>query len=42
MNTDSELYPDICSLKNLFLAWKNVRKGKTKRRYITNRKSNIK
>ena len=34
MNTDSELYPDIYSLKNLFLAWKNARKGKTKRRYV--------
>ena len=28
------LYSNLCSMDNLYLAWKNARKGKIKRRYV--------
>lgn len=29
-----DLYSEICSSDNLFLPFRNARKGKTKRRYV--------
>ena len=34
METFNNIYPEIISLKNLILAWKNARKGKTNKDYI--------
>jgi len=34
MKTYNNIYPEIISLKNLILAWKNARKGKTNKDYI--------
>ncbi|MCL5730344.1 MAG: reverse transcriptase/maturase family protein, partial [Candidatus Pacearchaeota archaeon] len=34
MKTYKDLYPEIYSMKNLILAWKEARKGKTKRDYV--------
>ncbi len=34
MKTCPNLYEEICSLKNLILAWRKARKGKTKKDYV--------
>ena len=34
MKTYKNLYPQIYSMKNLILAWKKARKGKTKKQYV--------
>ena len=34
MKSHKKLYDEIISLKNLILAWRNARKGKTKKEYI--------
>jgi retron-type reverse transcriptase len=34
MKTYKTIYEEICSLKNLVLAWKKARKGKTKKDYV--------
>lgn len=36
MKFHNNLYPEIYSIKNLILAWKKARKGKTKKQYIIN------
>ena len=41
MKTYKNLYPEIYSLKNLFFAWKEARKGKTKRNYIIEFEKNL-
>ena len=41
MKTHKNLYPEIYSLKNLILAWKKARKGKTKRDYVKEFESNL-
>lgn len=41
MKTYKNLYSDICSLTNLFLAWKKARKGKTKKDYIIEFEKNL-
>jgi len=40
METDN-LYPEIYSMKNLVLAWKKARKGKTKKDYIIKFEENL-
>ncbi len=34
MKTYDNLYEELCSMKNLILAWKKARKGKTKKDYV--------
>jgi len=34
IDSEQDFYSKICSLENLFLAFNNARKGKTKRRYV--------
>ena len=34
MKTYKNLYEEVCSFSNLFLAWKNARKHKTKKYYV--------
>ncbi len=41
MKTYSNLYEEICSLKNLTLAWQKARKGKTKQEYVIMFEENI-
>jgi retron-type reverse transcriptase len=41
MKTYNNLYPQICSWRNLVLAWKRARKGKTKRNYIIEFEENL-
>jgi len=36
METHKNLYQEICSKRNLVLAWKKARKGKTKKEYVIN------
>jgi len=36
------MYSQICSFENLTLAWKNAKKGKTKRRYVKRFQKNLK
>ena len=42
MKPYDNLYPKITDIHNLLLAWKNVRKGKTKRRYVKRFQRNLK
>jgi RNA-directed DNA polymerase len=35
------MYEEICSKKNLILAWKKARKGKTKKRYVKRFENNL-
>ena len=37
----SSIYPKIYSIKNLILAWKNARKGKTKKDYVIEFENNL-
>jgi len=37
----NDFYPEIYSMKNLFLAWRNARKGKTKKDYIIEFEKNL-
>ena len=41
MKTCKNLYPDVYSMKNLILAWKRARKGKTKKNYVTEFEKNL-
>lgn len=41
MKTHKNIYDEIISLKNLILAWKKARKGKTKRDYIIKFEDNL-
>jgi RNA-directed DNA polymerase len=41
MKTYKNLYSEITSLKNLILAWKKARKGKTKKDYVKNFEKNL-
>jgi retron-type reverse transcriptase len=41
MKTYNNLYPEIYSMKNLILAWKKARKGKTKKDYIIEFEKNL-
>lgn len=41
MKTYNYLYNEIISLKNLILAWKKARKGKTKKDYVRNFEKNL-
>ena len=34
MKTHKNLYSEVCNLSNLILAWRNARKGKTKKDYV--------
>lgn len=34
MKTHKNIYSEICNIKNLVLAWKKARKGKTKKEYV--------
>ena len=40
METDN-IYPKIYSMRNLFLAWKKARKGKTKKDYVVEFEKNL-
>jgi retron-type reverse transcriptase len=42
MKTHKEIYQEIYSTKNLILAWRKARKGKTKRDYVIDFEKNIK
>lgn len=42
MKTWNNLYPKICAYKNLELAYKKARKGKTSRRYVVEFEENLK
>ncbi|MBL7206306.1 MAG: hypothetical protein ISS36_01765 [Candidatus Aenigmarchaeota archaeon] len=42
MKTYKNLYPKVCSLKNLHKAYKKARKGKTKKQYVKEFESNLK
>src|SRR3989344_1106530 len=41
MKTYANLYPKIYSMKNLILAWKKARKGKTKKDYVIEFEKNL-
>lgn len=41
MKTPKNLYSKICDIKNLVLAWKNARKGKTKKNYLIEFEKNL-
>ena len=41
MKTYSNLYPEIFSMRNLVLAWKKARKGKTKKDYVIEFEKNL-
>ncbi|MEK6829176.1 MAG: reverse transcriptase domain-containing protein [Nanoarchaeota archaeon] len=41
MKTHNNLYPEIYSMKNLILAWKKARKGKTKKDYVIEFEKNL-
>jgi len=41
MKTHKDLYPEIISLKNLILAYKKARKGKTKKYYVKKFEENL-
>jgi len=41
MKTYSNLYPEIYSMKNFILAWKEARKGKTKKGYVIEFEKNL-
>ena len=41
MKTHKNLYKKLCSLKNLYLAYKKARKGKTKKPYVKRFESNL-
>lgn len=41
MRTYNNLYPEIYSLRNLILAWKKARKGKTKKNYVIEFEKNL-
>jgi len=41
MQTYNNLYPEIYSIKNLVIAWRKARKGKTKRAYVLEFEKNL-
>ena len=41
METFNNIYPEIYSMKNLVLAWKKARKGKTKKDYVIEFEKNL-
>ena len=41
MKTSKNLYPEIYSMKNLILAWRKSRKGKTKKDYVIEFEKNL-
>jgi len=41
MKTHKNLYPEVYSTKNLVLAWRNARKGKTKKDYVIEFEKNL-
>ena len=42
LKNNEKLYSEICNSTNLFLAWQNAKKGKSKRRYIKRFQRNLK
>jgi RNA-directed DNA polymerase len=41
MKTHKRLYPNLCSLGNLTIAWRKARKGKTKKTYLIKFEKNL-